>query len=50
MTKGKILTMSMIETELLGHHSIAIGGATAIVHGHSITGSKVLAQDAVLAI
>ena len=49
MTKGKVLTMSMIETKLLGHHNVAIGGATAIVHDHS-SGSNVLAEDAVLAI
>ena len=49
MTKGKVLTMSMIETKLLGHHNVAIGGATAIVHDLS-SGSNVLAEDAVLAI
>ena len=50
MTKGKVLTMSMIETKLLGHHNIAIGGATAILHDNSIIGSKVLAEEAILAI
>ena len=50
MTKGKVLTISMIESKLLGHHNVAVGGATAIVHDHSIIGSKVLAEDAVLAI
>ena len=51
MTKGKGLTMGMIETKVvLGHHNVAIGGATAILHDHSIIGSIVLAEDAVLAI
>ena len=50
MTKGKVLTMSMIESKLLGHHNVAIGGATAIVHDYSIIGSKVLAEEAILAV
>ena len=52
MTKGATkLTMQMIEARLLvGHHNVAIGGATAIVHDHSIDTSNVLARDAVLAI
>ena len=50
MTKGKVLTMSMTESKLVGHHDVAISGATAIVHDRSIISSKVLAEDAVLAI
>ena len=49
MTKvAAVLTMQMIETRQ-GHHYVAIGGATAIVHDHS-TDTNVPARDAVLAI
>ena len=49
MTKGRVLTMSMIDARL-GHHNVAIGGATAIVHDHSSNTTDVLAHDAVSAI
>ena len=41
--------MNIIETKLLGHHNVAIGGATAIVHDYS-SGSNAMTEDAVLAI